>query len=382
MSNSTEVVVDTGLAALWASDPVWYVGGLALASSLDQILFGILCIEVWSYFHWFRKDRRNFKILVCLLFIINLGQTCVTLVYGFLVFVKEVGNWPAINILVNVEWEICLAYFLDRAYKISKKNKYLLVFCSVTILGGVGLGLGSSIATIIAGNDVNFSNFTTLTNLVIIWKTATGVTDLVLTSTIVYHLLKSKSEWTSTNATITSLVRFTFEAQCLPLIAGLFFLATYVYDGNSNLCLIGSFSETKLAAISVLHVLNSRGKLRHDWSGTDRSTEKNTSGNYTTRVTGGGTKGVAVFTETQIHSSAPDEFDPHPTRTQTRSQRRLEDEDGISLESFEHDAALKEQQAKEGESRGPFASEVSFAGTDDGRKLINHVDLFPYKKKD
>jgi len=82
------------------------------------------------------------------------------------VFVKEVGNWDSINILVNTEWEICLileslstslaqvrsvsprpessfspsltlfssqVYFLDRAYKISKKNNFLLAFCSLTV---------------------------------------------------------------------------------------------------------------------------------------------------------------------------------------------------------------------------------------------------------
>ena len=51
------------------------------------------------------------------------------------------------------------------------------------------------------------------------------------------------------------------EAQILPLVSGLFFLAAYVWNANSNLCLIGSFAETKLSAISVLHVLNSRESL-------------------------------------------------------------------------------------------------------------------------
>lgn len=73
-------------------------------------------------------------------------------------------------------------------------------------------------------------------------------------------------------------------------------------DAAFIVLLPGSFAETKLCSISVLHVLNSRGKLRHDWSGTERSTERGTSGNATTK--GGARPGVSIFTETIVHRDA------------------------------------------------------------------------------
>lgn len=93
-------------------------------------------------------------------------------------------------------------------------------------------------------------------------------------------LLRSRTRFRETNHVVTSLVRFTAEAQILPLIAGLCFLGQlaeptrpmpgdaeylclsstpglYAYDPNANFSLIPSFTETKLTALSVVHVLNS-----------------------------------------------------------------------------------------------------------------------------
>lgn len=79
----------------------------------------------------------------------------------------------------------------------------------------------------------------------------------LLSSAVVFSLLGSRTGWRKTDGAVTRLVRWIVEAQALPLIAALFFLASYAADSGGNVCLIPSFAEAKLGCISVLHVLNS-----------------------------------------------------------------------------------------------------------------------------
>jgi len=197
----------------------------------------------------------------------------------------------------------------------------------------------------------------------------------------------------------------------LPLISGLFFLGAYVWNANSNLCLIGAFAETKTASISILHVLNSRESFVHllfvsfsyssqflvrftRWKAQTRL-ERNGSFDRTRDVRKRDDQGrrkrsyhshrdpnprklLSIIFSTRddadhpsipsSQTSNPGSDDRREMDAQTRSNRH--DPDGISLESFEQEDALKRaQEAASDEAylatlaRGPFASEVSFAET-------------------
>ena len=46
LSSAAVILAGPTVPELWASDPSYYIGGLALATSLDQLLFGILLLSV------------------------------------------------------------------------------------------------------------------------------------------------------------------------------------------------------------------------------------------------------------------------------------------------------------------------------------------------
>jgi hypothetical protein len=94
-----------------------------------------------------------------------------------------------------------------------------------------------------------------LTNLIIGWKATTVCTDLLLTGSIIGALLHSRTGWRQTDSAVTRLVRWISEAQALPLIAALAFLGSYAADSAGNYCLVPSWAEAKVCAISCLHVL-------------------------------------------------------------------------------------------------------------------------------
>ncbi|KAL7416837.1 hypothetical protein BDY24DRAFT_378395 [Mrakia frigida] len=330
------------------NEPVRFQGMLILASLIDCILFGIVLTEFSSYWRWF-KDGLKFKGLVCALFILNLAQTSMVVYNVFNMFGSGFGDWAGtttnvyfegILMMEAITGSVAQSFFLERAFTLMKKKKivsYILLGFSIPgILAGLACGLGCGIITVLssAGAGTDFANFDVLTRLIIGWKGTTVLTDLILTGSIVYCLLNSRTGWRQTDSAVTRLVRWIVEAQALPLFAALFFLASYAADSAGNVCLIPSFMEAKLACISVFHVLNSRGRLRHDLS-TEHTSNKISGPQELT------TKGrVQIQTLTQVNRSAADEYDievqrNHQTNSHVRGNR-IEDGDDISLESFEN----------------------------------------------
>ncbi|KAL7416245.1 hypothetical protein BDY24DRAFT_378942 [Mrakia frigida] len=244
--------------------------------------------------------------------------------------------FEGILILEAITGAVAQSFFLERAFVLCKKKKImsyvLLGICIPSILAGLCCGLASGAITVLssAGAGTNFADFSSLTYLITGWKAVTVFTDLVLTTSIVSSLMNSRTGWRQTDSAVTRLVRWIVEAQALPLIAALFFLTSYAADSGGNICLIPSFAEAKLCCISVLHVLNSRGRLRHDLS-TEHASNKNS---------GLTTKGrVQIQTVTIQEASPSDNYDPesqrHARNHQVRASR-MEDPDEISLESFEN----------------------------------------------
>lgn len=82
-----------------------------------------------------------------------------------------------------------------------------------------------------------------------------------LHTTVVFQLVKSKTGFDSTDSILAGMIRFTCEAQLLPTIAALAFLGEFIRDADATWIYIGSNMEGKAAALSVIHVLNSRARL-------------------------------------------------------------------------------------------------------------------------
>ena len=66
----------------------------------------------------------------------------------------------------------------------------------------------------------------------------------------------------TTDSLLGALSRGVIEAQTLPLLSAIFFVIALAVDPSGNFACIPAYMEGKLATLSVLHVLNSRTRLR------------------------------------------------------------------------------------------------------------------------
>ncbi|KAL7414330.1 hypothetical protein BDY24DRAFT_35302 [Mrakia frigida] len=284
----------------------WYLGPIILASLVDIFLLGTLCTSFCSY--W-RSFNDKFKLLVSALFLINLAQSITVIWNMWTMFGSGFGDWngtlsniffEAILITEALSGSLSQLFFLERAYTLLKSpsrslhRRLLVAVCTLGILAGLSLGLSSGIITaLLASNSTDFANFEVLDQLIIAWKSISAGTDLIITGTLIACLLERRGLWKDTNDKISSLVRWIVEAQTLPLVCSLFFLITYAVEPAANICLIPSFAEGKLAAISVLHVLNSRGHFGQEASDENAKVSSTSKGNPLSNL-----GRIAVQTET------------------------------------------------------------------------------------
>ncbi|KAL7416838.1 hypothetical protein BDY24DRAFT_378408 [Mrakia frigida] len=344
MNDTSEDTRGLSVAALeYAMSPGRYLGPILVASLIDHMLFGVLAVYAFTYWRFF-QDTAKFKILVTSLFVINLAQTILVFYTVYTIFGTGFGIWE--GALTNVYFEgvmmleamagaLSQAFFLERAFTLLRRHRtlgwILLAFCVPSILAGLAMGLGSGVTTVLqASVDTNFDNFDILKNFIISWKSITVFTDLILTSTIVACLFSSRTGRSSTDVMISRVICWIIEAQTLPLMAALFFLASYAVDSGANLCIVPSFVEGKLCALSVLHVLNSRGRLRHQVSSLNDTSRNPKTTQPKDTIT------VSTITHTRYSPAAELDLEAQPEKTESLQSHNLECiSENVSLHEFD-----------------------------------------------
>ncbi|KAL7417351.1 hypothetical protein BDY24DRAFT_437712 [Mrakia frigida] len=339
----------TPIGRVIKTNRMYYLALIQLATNLDNALFGVLGVAVWTYFTTFKHDRRFIKALVASLLALNIAQTVSAIAFTIQTFVVYTGNWDifSLSYVIAIQTVESLAvfpsqlFFLGRVYKLSK-SPILVAFLLPLIVADVGLGLSNAPGSS-SPDDVDFAAIQKLSKVNITWKAVTFAIDFFLTSfdpssRFVYFLQHCRNGWRKTDKIVSSLIYFTMEAQILPLTAALYFLVAYVQDAGGNVWFLGSFAEAKVAAL--------RAHIRRDLDGTE-PTELPSLPRRTTYVTpdfpsaetGKGAIVVGTGTRVQVSEPSPSdrlEWETSKERCKSwRDEQKPEQERGAIPEKWE-----------------------------------------------
>ncbi|KAH8804218.1 hypothetical protein DL96DRAFT_1766258 [Flagelloscypha sp. PMI_526] len=299
----------------------WVIGAFA-----DCLLQGLLLGQFTNYFRLYRDDRPFLKAIVAGLVILTCLKTiqscAIVWVQNILLFNDQPG---AINLYSTTWWEsgnplmvafiglYVQAYFL---YRLRSLSKSWIVVIPITLIL-----VFAFLAMVVATVAIFKARVNEIVSLPL-WYTVAQVLsdiagDLLMTMAMIYHLLLvRKTVIPQTAGLLSALIRLILlSAAPAAVCAMINLLLSQLFDGTKNL-MSSAFTQalSKLYAVSMMYMLNSRRSLRAGYDASDvifgsgsshQMSRRGQAHTDSDRSLGD----IAVHTETRNHIDFHDSFD-------------------------------------------------------------------------
>ncbi|CAD6575150.1 MAG: hypothetical protein TREMPRED_001319 [Tremellales sp. Tagirdzhanova-0007] len=176
--------------------------------------------------------------------------------YGFGSYAQfETTNWlgwpPFMDCVIGIAVQ---AVYVDRAFRLNGRNWFILIIAGALMLVSFAGGTGTVISFIHLQSEsqagVTLRDEQKIYVFVELWLAATMTIDVLIVACVGYGLWKSKTGWSHTDALVQK------------LIVSLAFLITYVIDPPSTVDFFLTTILSKVYAVGLYALLNSRHNLR------------------------------------------------------------------------------------------------------------------------
>ncbi|KAG8960327.1 hypothetical protein FRC00_000635 [Tulasnella sp. 408] len=244
------------------------VGPFVTGIMLQQMLMGVLVVQVYDYFRIFSKDPLLNKALVSSLLLVSVFQTVLdfySLYRSGITYYGQferfnTGNWAlwseiALTALVGA---LSQGFFLERCFA-ATKSWLVLAGGGIAILASLCAGI---VASIFWGQTKKISEMSSLTLSMALWLISSAVIGILISFILITKLTLAKTEFKRTEAIITRIVRLSFTTSALTAAVTIVEVALYLALPNKGWHLLPFFVLGKIYAISVLVTLSSRSGLR------------------------------------------------------------------------------------------------------------------------
>nr|XP_019044225.1 hypothetical protein I302_07508 [Kwoniella bestiolae CBS 10118]OCF23155.1 hypothetical protein I302_07508 [Kwoniella bestiolae CBS 10118] len=332
------------------------LGTFIIAAGTDTLLCGVMIVQLINYWTFSKGDRMFNKSIVIITTLSGFLATIFIIVLMFRLFVYHFGSYApfaSLNLLVymsiidiipSVATQI---FFTERAYKLCNRSKILvgaISFCLlVSIVGAIGLPISrEAVQAGEAAPDVKKA-------FMYLWLCGSLAADLMISSSIMWSLFKSKTGWKETDDTITKLIRIIY-----------FFIVTFGFP-MTYLDIFALWVQSKFYTCGLLASLNSRYSLR-------RTMKNESSSHGRTNKTG---PVVHVLTETYVQNGDPTASTANntqsyrPTYAHAHTPHRIVRKDPLDLDMDDDSIEL--------EDKTPHGSNHTEGDLDESHKL-DYVD--------
>ncbi|KAH9984763.1 hypothetical protein BJV77DRAFT_1162399 [Russula vinacea] len=230
-SQYTEVF--TAITAPLLLGPVW-----------NWFLYGILVVQIYVYSYNFPRDSRNLKLLVYGIFFLETLQTVLSGADLYYWFAVGFGNEYQIETpfasffdlqILGPVVSLCVQFFFVYRIRVlgrlnEKRSRWLcVIICLLSVIGASG----AFAASIISHNVNEFIIGPLLVAFETTWIAANTLSDLLISSTMLYHLRKAwVREGNLSNHVLVSIVRLTVETNLVTTFVSIVSLVTIVVFPN------------------------------------------------------------------------------------------------------------------------------------------------------
>ncbi|GAA5917174.1 hypothetical protein JCM5296_005590 [Sporobolomyces johnsonii] len=249
------------------------VGAFVVGTALSTFLLGITSCQAFEYFRTFPNDKRLYWWLVVGLCVLDWAHSAISM---YTIYDWTVTNFANPANLIHCPWSfavdpamtgvaafVCQIFYAYRVYIVGKRNLVIpIIICTLSALS-LGFACG---ATGMIFHLVLFSRFQEWTYGVSLWLAGAALCDIIITTSLVYFLAKSKTGMLQTNNILNRLIELIISTNGLTaavalIDAVLFGVLSTSYHVTANLCLV------KLYFNSLLVSLNARAELERQLNG-------------------------------------------------------------------------------------------------------------------
>ncbi|KAI0348337.1 hypothetical protein BDW22DRAFT_1350524 [Trametopsis cervina] len=258
------------------------LGALFIGAIAAIFLSGIMATQVFMYWRLYPKDHNRFKIMVAIVWALDLAHSAMVCAANWFYLVENFANldapnqiaWPVDATIALTAWTTLVVhiFFTQRVYTLSKQNLVLTVPIGVLAVLRVVSALACTASMSRAKTWEKFRDDSA-------WLFTTGLSvsaalDVLIAGSLIILLHKSRTGWKSMDHLINTIVVYTIENGLLTSIFAVMSLICWVTMSGNLIFLALHFTIAKLYANSFLATLNARKTLQqrsHSSSGQQMS---------------------------------------------------------------------------------------------------------------
>ncbi|KAJ8482905.1 hypothetical protein ONZ51_g5036 [Trametes cubensis] len=267
-ANSTASPPPAAGAALPALDNTF--GAMFLGTVFGQMLYGLTVYQTYKYFRLYAKDTLFHKVLVATILLLETFHSilCIHVCYYYVItnyfnpaaLLKDIWSLRLLTVVTGAAIIISQSFYARRVYLIGRGFRFVVVLAIILMLGEAAFTLAATVESFILPTLFDFRKFSWMVSAT--YGLALGC-DVVLTGTLIFVLLHSRTGFKTTDNIIEVLILYMVNTG---LLTGIISIIAFVFalTLSGNLIYVGfGIVGAKLYANSLLAVLNSRKSLNN-----------------------------------------------------------------------------------------------------------------------
>ncbi|KAG6381878.1 hypothetical protein JVT61DRAFT_493 [Boletus reticuloceps] len=243
-------------------------GPMLIGVFFNTMLYGTMVVQTYIYFQTFKKDAWWIKMFVFYLLF------CETLNTGFDIgmmyepLVVRYGTPRAVEIapimlsadpLMTVMISSAVQLFIAWRVRIMNKSSILPAIISFFAITSFAGGVATTVSVTIINEYAYFHQFD---GAVITWLASSAAADVIITTSLVYSLLRQRTGYAATDDLINKIIRMTVQTGMITAVSATLDVTLFLVIRNATLNYIWDFALSKLYSNSILSTLNARGGWR------------------------------------------------------------------------------------------------------------------------
>ncbi|KAJ6456505.1 hypothetical protein C8R45DRAFT_1034710 [Mycena sanguinolenta] len=243
-------------------------GPLLIGVILSTLAYGIMSVQMLSYYQTYKRDARWIRYFMLYLFC---AETVNLLIEIGIIYEPLIVRYGAQRahiispILLPGDAVSIVASStpvqLFTAWRISVITGSIVLPLLISLLSVISFG-GGMLVTVFVSLRNEFREFTSFSGAIIVWLVSSALCDVLITAVLTYSLTTRKTGFSSVDGQINRIIRLTVQTGAITAVAALADVILFLAFPATTLNFIPDFPLSKLYTISLLSTLNARARGR------------------------------------------------------------------------------------------------------------------------